>query len=82
MTFEEAKQHCDVPMRHIIGDHSKCGDWCLSKRAVDENKPSNKPPMFDLSNPRDSHTYEKVKVVHEKVTNNIRLDEMLHPYST
>ena len=82
MTFDEAKKHFDVPMRHIVGDHSKCGDWCLEKRAEEEKKPSNKPPMFDLCNPRDAHTYEKVKEVHAKATNDVRLDEMLHPYST
>ena len=31
MTLEETKQCSDVPMWHIISDHTKCGDWCLAK---------------------------------------------------
>ena len=36
MTFEEANEHRDVPMWHIIGDHTTCGDWCLEKRTKAE----------------------------------------------
>ena len=37
MTFEQAKEYHDVPMRHIVRHHTKCGKWCLSKRAADES---------------------------------------------
>ena len=80
--FEEAKEHRDVPMRHIIGDHSKCGDWCLAKRTKATNKPYDKPPMFDLNKPRDKYTYDGVKKVHDKATTDERLIEMLHPFTT
>ena len=69
-------------MRHIIGDHTKCGDWCIAKRAKADNKTCNKPPMFDFNKHWDKYAYEGVKKVHEKATTDECLIKILHPYTT
>ena len=65
MTLEEAKSVKNEPMHHVVGNHSRCGDWCLGKRALRENKPYNKPPMFDVNNPVDQKTFVEVMKIHD-----------------
>ena len=82
LTLEEAKIKCSAPMKHIIGNHEDCGEWCTGKRAKMVGLRHNKPPMFDINLMTDRLTFEEVKKVFQHFTTEERLLEMLKFFTT
>ena len=76
MSSEEAKVYKDVLMRHIVGDHDGCGDWCAEKKAKANNRKYNKKPMSNLTIPCHKKMWGKVNEVHQRVTMKARMAEM------
>ena len=82
MPTEEAEVYKNVPMRHIVGDHDGCGDWCAAKKAKAKNRKYTKKPMFNLAILHNKKTWEQVKEVHQKATTKERRAEMEHKITT
>ena len=81
-TLEEAEAMKNLPMKHVSGNHDQCGDWCLARRAKNENRTYNHPPLFDLSKPNDNKMFHQVYEIHQTFVTTERLIEMLYLSTT
>ena len=82
LPLKEAEKRKNAPIDHVCGNHEECGEWCLARKAKQQNKVYNHQPMFDMSNPEDKKTAKQVRKVHENFTTPKRLEEMNHPCTT
>ena len=82
ISLSEAEAAKEGVMLHLAGFHEKCGSWCVSKKALDAGKVSNKPPMFNIDIEKDRKTWEQVREVFELVTTKEKLIEMQHDFTT
>ena len=82
LTTEELKYQVNPPLMHWCGNHTLCGDWCITKQLTREGKVDNKKPLFDMNDPKDMQSVELIHEIQAEFTSPEKLIQMRHPYST